>query len=53
MAIINEINGNLEDAIEWARKSYEDYNNRQALRYLNELKYRLFRVQQLRDQEVK
>jgi hypothetical protein len=53
MAIINEINGNLKDAIEWARKSYEDYNNRQALRYLNVLKYRLIRLQQLKEQEVR
>lgn len=41
MAIINEINGNLPEAMEWASKSYADYNNRDALSYLNLLKYRL------------
>jgi hypothetical protein len=40
MAIISEINGNLDTAIEWAMKSYEDYNNRKALNYVNILKYR-------------
>ncbi len=34
MAIINEINGNLATAVEWARKSYEDFNNRLALNYV-------------------
>lgn len=40
MAIINEINGNTDTAIEWAQKAYEDYNNRLALKYVNILKYR-------------
>lgn len=40
MAIINEINGNTDVAIEWAQKAYEDYNNRLALKYVNILKYR-------------
>lgn len=40
MAIINEINGNLDAAIDWASKAYSDYNNKPALRYLNALKYR-------------
>ncbi len=40
MAIINEINGDLESAMDWASKAYSDYNNKQALRYLNALKYR-------------
>ena len=40
MAIISEINGSLDVAIDWAKKSYEDYNNKNALRYLNILKYR-------------
>lgn len=41
MAIINEINGDLNTAMDWASKSYTDYNNKEALRYLNILKYRL------------
>ncbi len=40
MAIINEINGNLDAAIQWAQKAYEDYNNKLALRYVNQLKNR-------------
>jgi hypothetical protein len=40
MAIISEIKGSLDVAIEWARKSYEDYNNREALNYVNILKNR-------------
>ncbi len=40
MAIINEINGNLEEAINWASRSYADYRIRIALNYLNRLRYR-------------
>lgn len=40
MAILNEINGDLETAISWAQKAYEDYNNKLALRYINQLKDR-------------
>ncbi len=40
MAIINEINGDLETAMDWASKAYTDYNNKSALRYLDALKYR-------------
>ena len=39
MAIINEINGNLDKAIEWATKSYTDYNDKIALKYIRILKY--------------
>ncbi|CAM4326246.1 DUF6340 family protein [Zobellia nedashkovskayae] len=47
MAIINEINGDLDKAMEWASKSYTDYNNGDALRYVNVLKYRISEKQQL------
>lgn len=40
MAISNEINGNLDVAMQWASKSYVDYENNFALPYLNTLKYR-------------
>ncbi len=40
MAIINEINGNLNEAVEWASRSYTDYRNRRALDYLNVLRFR-------------
>ncbi len=41
MAISNEINGNLDQALQWASKSYTDYNNNYALTYLNTLRYRV------------
>ena len=40
MAIINEINGHLDEAIKWAQRSYENYNNHQALYYVSILKNR-------------
>jgi hypothetical protein len=41
MGIISEINGELEEAIEWVRKSYEDYGEKKALEYIRILQYRL------------
>ena len=40
MAIISEINGNLEEAIGWAQKAYENYNIRLGLQYVNILRNR-------------
>jgi hypothetical protein len=40
MAIINEINGHIDEAIKWAQQSYENYNNHLALYYVNILKNR-------------
>lgn len=40
MAIICEINGELDNAIQWAQKSYENYNNHLALNYVNMLRNR-------------
>lgn len=34
MAIINEIHGDLEKAIEWAARSYTDYRTKEALHYM-------------------
>ncbi|MGI9547753.1 MAG: DUF6340 family protein [Flavobacteriaceae bacterium] len=50
MAISNEINGDLEKAMDWASKAYSDYNNKLALRYLNALKYRSTQVAALERQ---
>ena len=50
MGIINEINGDLDAAVEWTSKSYTDYKNKLALRYLNVLKYRIERNRQLQQQ---
>ncbi len=41
MAIIEEMNGNLEKALEWAQKSYEDYNIKIARDYTKILNNRL------------
>lgn len=40
MAIISEINGNLNEAIQWAQKAYEDYNCKLALYYVRLLEQR-------------
>ncbi|WP_298734452.1 DUF6340 family protein [uncultured Chitinophaga sp.] len=40
MAIICEINGELDLAIKWSQKAYEEYNNRLALNYIRILKNR-------------
>lgn len=47
MAIINEINGDIDTAIDWATKSYTDYNDKNALRYITILKRRKAKNEQL------
>ncbi|WP_300025234.1 DUF6340 family protein [uncultured Maribacter sp.] len=47
MAISNEINGELNKAIEYASKAYTDYENKDALRYINILKRRVVDQQEL------
>ena len=51
MAIISEINGQLEDALGWAQKAWEDYKTRLALNYVRILEYRLSNDSLLRFQE--
>ncbi|MVT44867.1 hypothetical protein GO495_30025 [Chitinophaga oryziterrae] len=51
MAIISEINGDLDKAIEWAQKSYENCNNRLALNYIRILKNRKVSDNVLKDQQ--
>jgi hypothetical protein len=53
MAIINEINGDLEAALKWAQKSYEDTNNKLALRYVRILENRRYKTSVLQQQESK
>ena len=50
MGIINEINGDLEAAKYWVSKSYTDYENKNALRYLKILRYRQEQNNQLEAQ---
>ena len=52
MAIINEINGDLESAIVWAQKAYEDYNTKQALDYIRILENRKSKNELLKLQEI-
>ncbi len=52
MAIIAEINGDLDGAIMWAQKSYEDYRIGLALDYLNILQYRKQQNEVLKSQTV-
>jgi hypothetical protein len=40
MAIICEINGELDKAIQWARKAYEDYDEKLSLQYIRILENR-------------
>ena len=52
MAIISEINGDLDGAIQWAKKAYENYNIRLALDYVNILNNRKTNDAILKDQSV-
>lgn len=52
MAIISEINGDLDQAIKWAQASYENYNIRLALRYIRLLEDRRIRNRILQEQQV-
>lgn len=47
MAIINEINGDLDKALELASISYADYETKLALSYVNILKHRIAAQQEL------
>jgi len=53
MGIINEINGDLDSALKWAQKSYEDTNNKLALRYVRILQNRQYKTNVLKMQETK
>ena len=50
MAIINEINGDLEEAMERASKAYSLYEIKESLRYLNILKNRVAENRRLEEQ---
>jgi len=50
MAIINEINGDLNAALEWGSKAYTDYRIKMALQYTNILKNRIARNEELQRQ---
>jgi hypothetical protein len=52
MAILNEINGSLDDALGWAQKSWEDYRIKQALKYARILENRKYNSELLKIQEI-
>ena len=51
MAIINEINGDVDTALGWAQKAYEDYNIRLALEYTRILENRKMKTNILNEQQ--
>jgi tetratricopeptide (TPR) repeat protein len=51
MAIINEINGDLDNALQYARKAYESYNNKLGLKYSRILEDRKYSSEVLKSQE--
>ncbi len=51
MAIISEINGNLDEAVSWAQKAYSDYRNKPGLRYVRILENRKYNQKVLSYQE--
>jgi hypothetical protein len=53
MAIINEINGDLDSALQWAQKAWEDYNVKLALKYVRILENRKYKNDVLKMQEEK
>jgi hypothetical protein len=50
VAIINEINGDLDKSLEWAQKAWEDYNVKLALRYVRILENRRYKTEILQKQ---
>ena len=51
MAIISEINGDIEGAISWAQKAYSDFRNKPGLRYVHILENRRYNKEVLQYQE--
>ena len=50
LALASEMNGDLQGALEWARKSYVDYQNKKARYYMNILEQRINDQQRLDEQ---
>ncbi len=53
MAIINEINGKLEEALSWAQRAWEDYRIKAGRRYTAILNERMRNEGILRIQELR
>ncbi len=50
MAIISEINGDVDGALQWAQKAWGDYNIREALEYVRILENRKYKNDVLKEQ---
>ena len=50
MAIISEINGDINEALNWARKAWGDYNIKPALDYVRILENRQYKSDVLEQQ---
>ena len=50
MAIISEINGDIDEALNWARKAWGDYNIKLALDYVRILENRQYKSDVLKEQ---
>lgn len=53
MALAEELEGNLEVALDWAKKSYTKYNNKKGRYYANILQQRIYDQQRLDEQMQK
>ncbi len=50
LALAAEMNGNLESALEWAKKAYQDYNIKMAREYIRTLEIRIADQEKLKKQ---
>ena len=50
LAVVNELHGDLDTALDWAAKSYGEYESKLTEQYLDALNQRLSRQKQLEDQ---
>jgi hypothetical protein len=50
MALAEELEGNLEQALDWAKKSYTKYNNKKGRYYANILQQRIYDQSRLEEQ---
>jgi len=50
LALASEINGDLDTALKWAKKSYTDFHNRSAREYVNIINRRIMAAEKLKEQ---
>ena len=52
MAVVNELHGDLETAMDWATKSYDIYDSKFTARYLDDLFHRMTRLNLIEEQAM-